>query len=147
MARHTKQANSKPASAKQANSMLAITSVAAPLGPGTSGRARFVTSLGSISAVTINAAAAGIKNVDTIINGHSPMTMKWQDLVEWGEFNRYFLNYTQQSLKAGKSAEEAMKEFKVPDGKFPGYNVTPGGGRGGPAGNVGIIYEELKGTK
>jgi glyoxylase-like metal-dependent hydrolase (beta-lactamase superfamily II) len=96
---------------------------------------------------TIQKAVKGVKNVDTIINGHSPMTMKWQDLVEWGEFNRFFLTYTQQSLKAGKSAEEAMKEFKVPDGKFQGYNVTPGGGRGGPAGNVGIIYEELKGTK
>ena len=51
--------------------------------------------------------------------------MKWQDLVEWGEFNRYFLTYAQQSLKAGKSAEEAMKEFKVPDGKFQGYNSRP----------------------
>src|SRR5262245_12139817 len=40
-----------------------------------------------------------------------------------------------------------MKEFKVPDGKFQGYTVTPAGGRGGAAGNVGIIYEELKGTK
>jgi cyclase len=96
---------------------------------------------------TIQKLVKGVKDVDTIINGHSPTTMKWQDLAEWGEFNRYFLTYTQQSLKAGKSAEEAMKEFKVPDGKFPGYNVTPGGGRGGPAGNVGIIYEELKGTK
>ena len=96
---------------------------------------------------TIQKAAKGIKNVDTIINGHSTMTMKWQDFVEWGEFNRFFLTYTQQSLKAGKSAEEAMKEFKAPDGKFQGYNITPGRGRGGPAGNVGIIYEELKGTK
>ena len=96
---------------------------------------------------TIQKAAKGIKNVDVIINGHSTTTMKWQDLVEWGEFNRYFLNYAQQSLKAGKSAEDAMKEFKVPDGKFQGYTVTPGGGRGGPAGNVGIIYEELKGSK
>jgi cyclase len=96
---------------------------------------------------TIQKLTKGVKNVDTIINGHSPMTMKWQDLVEWGEFNRYFLTYTQQSLKAGKSAEEAMKEFKAPEGKFQGYNITPGGGRGGPAGNVGIIYEELKGTK
>ena len=94
---------------------------------------------------TIQKLTKGVKNVDTIINGHSPMTMKWQDLVEWGEFNRYFLTYTQQSMKAGKSAEEAMKEFKVPDGKFQGYNVTPGRGRGGPAGNVGIIYEELQG--
>jgi glyoxylase-like metal-dependent hydrolase (beta-lactamase superfamily II) len=95
---------------------------------------------------TIEKVAKGVKNVDTIINGHSPMTMKWQDLVEWGQFNRLFLNYAQQSMKAGKSAEEAMKEFKLPEGKFQGYNVTPGG-RGGPAGNVGIIYEELKATK
>jgi cyclase len=93
---------------------------------------------------TIEKVVKGVRNVDTIINGHSPTTMKWQELVEWGEFNRFFLTYTQQSLKAGKSAEEAMKEFKVPDGKFQGYNVTPGGGRGGPAGNVGVIYEELK---
>jgi glyoxylase-like metal-dependent hydrolase (beta-lactamase superfamily II) len=95
---------------------------------------------------TIQKLAKGVKNVDTIINGHSPVTMKWQDVVEWGEFNRLFLAYAQQSLKAGKSAEEAMKEFKLPEGKFQGYNVAPGG-RGGPAGNVGIIYEELKGTK
>jgi cyclase len=87
-----------------------------------------------------------VKNVDTIINGHSAMTMKWQDLVEWGEFNRLFLNTARESMKAGKSAEEAMKEFKLPAGKFQGYNVTPGG-RGGPAGNMGIIYEELKPTK
>ena len=96
---------------------------------------------------TIQKLVKGVKNVETIINGHSPTTMKWQDLVEWGEFNRYFLTYTQQSLKAGKSAEEAMKEFKAPDGKFQGYNITPGRGRGGPGGNVGIIYEELKGSK
>jgi glyoxylase-like metal-dependent hydrolase (beta-lactamase superfamily II) len=96
---------------------------------------------------TIQKAAKSIRNVDTIINGHSPVTMKWQDFVEWGEFNRYFLTYAQQSMKAGKSAEEAMKEFKAPDGRFQGYNITPGRGRGGPAGNVGIIYEELKGSK
>ena len=71
---------------------------------------------------------------------------KWA--IEGGTPNVLFRRgVTKQSLKAGKSAEEAMKEFKVPDGKFQGYNVTPGRGRGGPAGNVGIIYEELKPTK
>jgi len=95
---------------------------------------------------TIAALAKKVKNVDTVINGHSAVTMKWQDLVEWGEFNRLFLNAARESMKAGKSAEEAMKEFKLPAGKFQGYNVTPGG-RGGPAGNMGIIYEELKPTK
>jgi glyoxylase-like metal-dependent hydrolase (beta-lactamase superfamily II) len=95
---------------------------------------------------TIQTAVKQIRNVDTIITGHAPMTMRWQDFVEWGEFNRLFLNYARESLKAGKAAEEAMKEFKLPEGKFQGYNVAPGG-RGGPAGNIGIIYEELKGSK
>jgi len=95
---------------------------------------------------TIANAVKKVKNVDTIINGHSPMTMKWQDLVEWAEFNKLFLATARESMKAGKSAEEAMKEFKLPAGKFQGYNVTPGG-RGGPAGNMGIIYEELKTSK
>ena len=72
--------------------------------------------------------------------------MKWQDFVDWGEFNRFFLTHARESLKAGKTAEQAMADFKLPDGKFKGYNVAPGG-RGGAAGNFGIIYEELKGTK
>jgi cyclase len=93
---------------------------------------------------TIGKAAKGIRNVDTIITGHAPMTMAWADFVEWGEFNRYFLSHARESMKAGKTAEQAMAEFK-PE-KFKGYNVAPGG-RGGAAGNFGVIYEELKGSK
>ncbi len=92
---------------------------------------------------TIGKAAKGIKNVDTIINGHSPTTMTWADFVDWGEFNRYFLTHARDSLKAGKTADQAMADFKLPE-KFKGYNVAPGG-RGGTAGNFGVIYEELQG--
>src|SRR5688572_6597382 len=94
---------------------------------------------------TIGTAAKGVRNVDTIINGHSPVTMTWQDLVEWGEFNRVFLNHARESMKAGKTAEQAMADFKLPE-KFKGYTVAPGG-RGGAAGNFGVIYEELKEAK
>jgi glyoxylase-like metal-dependent hydrolase (beta-lactamase superfamily II) len=94
---------------------------------------------------TIGKAAQGIRNVDTIINGHSPTTMTWADFVEWGEFNRYFLSHARESLKAGKTPEQAMADFKLPE-KFKGYTVAPGG-RGGAAGNFGVIYEELKETK
>jgi glyoxylase-like metal-dependent hydrolase (beta-lactamase superfamily II) len=90
---------------------------------------------------TIAKAASTIKNVDTIINGHSPVTMKFQDLVDFGEFNRLFLAHARASLKAGKTPEQAMMDFKLPD-KFKGYNLT--GGRGGPGGNFGVIFEELK---
>ena len=68
--------------------------------------------------------------MDTVINGHSPVTMKFQDLADFGEFNRLFRN-THASLKAGKTPEQAMMDLKLPD-KFKDYNLT--GGRGGPGG-------------
>jgi glyoxylase-like metal-dependent hydrolase (beta-lactamase superfamily II) len=91
-------------------------------------------------AETIRKAAAGIKNVDSIITGHSTV-MKMQDLVDYGEFNRLFLEHARASLKAGKTAEQAMADLKLPD-KFKDYNIA--GGRGGPGGNFNVIYEELK---
>jgi glyoxylase-like metal-dependent hydrolase (beta-lactamase superfamily II) len=88
---------------------------------------------------TIAKAAAGIKNVDKVITGHSD-TMTWQDLADYGEFNRLFLDHAKASLAAGKTAEQAAADLKLP-AKFSAYNLT---GRGGPAGNIGIIYNELK---
>jgi cyclase len=89
---------------------------------------------------TIRKAAAGIKNVNTVITGHSTV-MKWQDFVDYGEFNRLFLEHAKASLAAGKTAEQAMADFKLPD-KFKDYNIA--GGRGGPGGNFNVIFEELK---
>jgi glyoxylase-like metal-dependent hydrolase (beta-lactamase superfamily II) len=90
---------------------------------------------------TIGKAAAGIKNVETVITGHSNV-MKWQDFVDFGEFNRLFLEHGRASLKAGKTPEQAMAELKLPD-KFKDYTLT--GGRGGAAGNFGVLFEELQG--
>jgi glyoxylase-like metal-dependent hydrolase (beta-lactamase superfamily II) len=91
-------------------------------------------------AATLKAAAKGIKNVDTVIPGHSPVT-KWADFVEFGEFNQLFLDHARTSLAANKTPEQAMKDFTLPE-KFKGYNLA--GGRGGPGGNFGVIFEELK---
>jgi cyclase len=88
---------------------------------------------------TIAKAAAGIKNVDKVITGHSD-NMTWQDFVDYGEFNRLFLDHAKASLAAGKTPEQAAADLKLP-AKFSAYNLT---GRGGPAGNIGIIYNELK---
>ena len=77
--------------------------------------------------------------MDTVINGHSPVTMKFQDLVDFGEFNRLFLEHARASLKAGKTPEQAMMDLKLPE-KFKDYNLT--GGRGGPGGNFGVIFTE-----
>jgi glyoxylase-like metal-dependent hydrolase (beta-lactamase superfamily II) len=92
---------------------------------------------------TIAKAAAGIRNVDTVITGHNANLMKWQDFVDFGEFNRLFVQHARAALKAGKTPEQAMADLRagLPE-KFKEYNLT--GGRGGPGGNFTAVYAELQ---
>ncbi len=71
---------------------------------------------------TLAKAAAGIKNVDTIITGHSTL-MKWPDLTEYAEFNRAFLSAMQAAIKAGKTADQALADLKLPE-KFASYDMA-----------------------
>ena len=84
---------------------------------------------------TLEKALKGIRNVDTVIPGHSPVT-DWAALTEFTEFNRAFLAYVQGSVKAGKTAEQAIADIKLPD-KFSAYQMT------GTKDNVAKIYTEL----
>jgi len=70
---------------------------------------------------TLNKVHGGVKNVDTIINGHMPNQTTWADLKTFAEFNQDFLNWAQAAVKSGKPAEEAAKEWKVPE-KYAGYS-------------------------
>ena len=79
---------------------------------------------------------AGIKDVDTIITGHSTI-MKWPDLVDYAEFNRVFLDAARAAQKSGKTAEQAAAELKLPD-KFKEYNVARA------AANFTVIFGEKK---
>ena len=93
---------------------------------------------------TITKAAKTIKNVNTVLPSHvvgANVLLKWQDFVDWGEFNRLYVAHARASLKAGKTPEQAAMEFK-PGDKFKDYNLS--GGRGGAAGNFPAIYDELK---
>jgi glyoxylase-like metal-dependent hydrolase (beta-lactamase superfamily II) len=91
---------------------------------------------------TIAKAAAAIKNVDNVITGHTVTgPLKWQDFVDYGEFNRLYLEHARKSLAAGRTPEQALAELKLPE-KFKEYNLT--GGRGGPGGNFNVIYQELQ---
>jgi glyoxylase-like metal-dependent hydrolase (beta-lactamase superfamily II) len=87
---------------------------------------------------TLAKAAAGIPNVDRVITGHTD-TLAWQDFVDYGEFNRLFLEHARTSRAAGKTPEQAAADLKLP-AKFSAYNLT---GRGGPVTNLTIIYDEL----
>jgi glyoxylase-like metal-dependent hydrolase (beta-lactamase superfamily II) len=90
---------------------------------------------------TLRKAAEGIDNVDRVITGHTD-TLAWQDFVDYGEFNRLFLEHARAAQAAGKTAEQAAMAFTLPP-KFASYNIAGRGGRGGPAGNITIIYNEL----
>jgi glyoxylase-like metal-dependent hydrolase (beta-lactamase superfamily II) len=70
---------------------------------------------------TLQKAHDGIKNVDSVITGHSTV-MTWADLAEYAQFNKDFLADVQNGLKAGKSPDEIAASWKISD-KYKGYNV------------------------
>ena len=84
---------------------------------------------------TLEKALKGIRNVDTVIPGHSAVT-DWAALTEFTEFNRAFLTYVQGAVKSGKTAEQAITEIALPE-KFGAYQMT------GTKDNVNKIYAEL----
>jgi len=67
---------------------------------------------------TVSAAAASLKNIDTVIPGHSPM-MKVSDVAEYGRFMADVVTSTQAAIKAGKTVDEAFAAFSL--AKYPGY--------------------------
>jgi glyoxylase-like metal-dependent hydrolase (beta-lactamase superfamily II) len=92
---------------------------------------------------TLRKAHAGIPNADTIINGHHATTTTWADLKEFAEFNQDFLTWAQAQLKAGKTAEQAAAEWKVPE-KYQGYSQTVSNLFGGLPGRIQRLAEEMK---
>jgi cyclase len=88
--------------------------------------------------VTLAKAASSIKNVDTVITGHSPL-MTFADLKEFADFNKDFLTWAKTELKAKKTADEAAAEYKLPE-KYKGYTLPPPDRL---KSNVQAIYDEL----
>jgi cyclase len=92
---------------------------------------------------TVMKAYNGIKNVDTIINGHMPAQTTWADLKEFGDFNKDFLTWAQAELKSGKTPEQAAADWKVPE-KYKGYSSTVSPLFGGVAGRLQRLADETK---
>lgn len=69
---------------------------------------------------TIAKGAASIRNVDTIITGHSNTTMTMADLRQYGQFVTDFANDVQAAKKSGKSVEDVVKTWK-PAATYAGY--------------------------
>ncbi len=88
---------------------------------------------------TLAKAANSVKNVDTIITGHSTQ-MTMNDLRDYAEFNRDFLKAVQEGKKAGKSVDDVANSWTIP-AKYTGYTAPQ------PArlkSNVQVVYDELK---
>jgi len=92
---------------------------------------------------TLLKAHNGIKNVDTIINGHMPAQTTWADLKEFAEFNKDLVTWMQAELKAGKTPEQAATEWKLPE-KYKGYSPTVGANFGGLAGRIQVLQKEMQ---
>jgi cyclase len=89
-------------------------------------------------------AAKSLKNIDTIITGHST-TMTMADLNEYAEFNKEFMRDVQAAKKAGKSVDDVAKAWKIP-AKYKGY-TDPASTPAQTARlktNVQIVYDETK---
>ena len=102
---------------------------------------------------TLAKAVTGLKDVDTLITGHSTTTigsgrnvtfirsepvMTWDDLREYADFMREFVAAAETSMKAGKSVDEAVSSLKLPD-KYRSYNMA------NLKADVQRVYDELDG--
>jgi glyoxylase-like metal-dependent hydrolase (beta-lactamase superfamily II) len=71
-------------------------------------------------AATVRKAVDGVKNVDTIINGHTPGQTTPAEMREYADFVSDFVAHVQAAKKAGKTAAQAIETFTVA-AKYKGY--------------------------
>jgi cyclase len=84
---------------------------------------------------TLQKAVASIKNVDTVIPGHSPMQTP-KDLQEYQRFTAALLSHATDAMKAGKSVDDAFASFKID--AYPGYKNER------VKAAIQAVYDELK---
>jgi cyclase len=72
-----------------------------------------------ISDTLMRAYIATSKTVDSIVTGHSTV-MTPSDLQEYSDFNRDFRNTVLEAKKSGRSVEEIIKSWRIPD-QYKGY--------------------------
>jgi glyoxylase-like metal-dependent hydrolase (beta-lactamase superfamily II) len=90
---------------------------------------------------TIRKAVKGVPNIDSIINGHTDANTTPADMLRFADFVSEFVAYAQAAKKAGKSAEQAAKEWATP-AKYAGFSDPPPIER--LTSYVTLIFEETK---
>ena len=93
---------------------------------------------------TLAKAAASVKNVDSIITGHSTV-MTMADLREYAQFNDEFANAVREAKKKGGTVDEFAKMWKLP-AQYKGY-ADPQAAQAGQTRlltNARIVWDEVK---
>lgn len=86
------------------------------------------------------AASAFAKDVDAVINGHTPTTTTIADLQRQSEFVADFVKFVQDGKKAGKTVDEVAAAWETP-AKYTGYN-KPNPAR--VKANAQVVWDETK---
>jgi glyoxylase-like metal-dependent hydrolase (beta-lactamase superfamily II) len=73
---------------------------------------------------TIRKAAAGVPNIDVVINGHTPANSTVSDLVQFAAFVQAFVDHVQAGRKAGQTADQVAAEWATP-ASFTGFAAAP----------------------
>src|SRR5262245_11689348 len=73
---------------------------------------------------TLQKALSSIKDVDTVIGGHTPQPVSWNDFREFTAFYNDFFTGVRNALKSGRTVDEVAKSYRIPD-RFKGYQMDP----------------------
>jgi hypothetical protein len=73
---------------------------------------------------TLQQAVSTIKNVDTVVGGHTPTPVTWADFRTFTDFYKDFLTSAQAALKKGTGVDEFVASYRLPE-KYVGFKVDP----------------------
>jgi glyoxylase-like metal-dependent hydrolase (beta-lactamase superfamily II) len=73
---------------------------------------------------TLQNAVSTIKNVDTVVGGHTPSPVTWNDFKTYTDFYKDFLTAAQDTMKKGAAVDDFVKTYRVPD-KYKGFQADP----------------------
>ncbi|MGE3508070.1 MAG: MBL fold metallo-hydrolase [Vicinamibacterales bacterium] len=80
------------------------------------------------SAVEFNATLQGalstIKNVDTVVGGHTPSPVTWNDFRTYTEYYKSFLTAAQDAMRRGTPVDTFVKGYSIPT-SFKGFAADP----------------------
>lgn len=73
---------------------------------------------------TLQRALSTIKNVDTVVGGHTPTAVTWNDFRTYTEFYKTFTASAQEAMTRGTTVEAFIKSYSIP-ASFPGFMADP----------------------